>query len=321
MDADDVAQVVQSLRQALSADPARARHAIDDFGWSELLDEEPKVAVASLFALYGELLIPGSALDRVLVHESGLPVPEDIRVVLPIPAGDTPTSRWTASDSITVDGVVQAGDGPLLVPCLDDATGLSFAICEAVRPADGEALDPAAGWTRVNMTTTAERVVGGSLDESEAPVVWRRMESAGHRALAHELVAIGSAMKTMTVEHVRSREQFGQPLGAFQSVKHQLADVHLWHEVAALSADAAWEDMDQYAAALAKSAAIRFTRTARAVCQQLLGGMGFTWEHDFHRYLRRALTLEPLLGGARVLHTELGAALRIGAIGDSLVAL
>jgi alkylation response protein AidB-like acyl-CoA dehydrogenase len=151
--------------------------------------------------------------------------------------------------------------------------------------------------------------------------MWQHAVAAGRRAIAYELLGIGGAMAAMTVEHVCSRRQFGQPLGSFQAVKHQLADVHLWHQIAVLSADAAWEDTSPHTAALAKAAAVRFTRIARVVCQQLLGGMGFTWEHDFHRYVRRALTLEPLLGGASDLHTELGAALRAGSISDSLIAL
>jgi alkylation response protein AidB-like acyl-CoA dehydrogenase len=128
-------------------------------------------------------------------------------------------------------------------------------------------------------------------------------------------------MVRMTIEHVSSREQFNRPLGSFQAVKHQLADVHMWQQIAELSADAAWEAADGPSAALAKAAAIRFTRSARAVCQQLLGGMGFTWEHRFHRYLRRALTLEPLLGSAADIHAELGAALRSGAVDQSLIPL
>jgi alkylation response protein AidB-like acyl-CoA dehydrogenase len=99
-----------------------------------------------------------------------------------------------------------------------------------------------------------------------------------------------------------------------QAVKHALADVRLWQESAALAAAAAWEDRGPGSAALAKALACRASRTARQNCQQHLGGMGFTWEYAFHRYLRRALTLEPLLGGARVQQAELGRALRRGLV-------
>lgn len=322
MDPEDVAQINKSLQHALRADPEHARRAIEQFGWRELLGDEPKVAVSTLFTLYGELLIPGSVLDQVLVQASRIAIlPDDTRVVLP-PLGDhRPASRCTGGGTILIDGVVQVGEGALLVPCLDDAGAPAFVVCDPVETVPVDSLDPAAGWVRVTATVHAQRVPHCASQDGDPPAVWQRMVAAGRRALAHELVGIGAAMAAMTVAHVCSREQFGQALGSFQAVKHQFADVHLWHEVAALSADAAWEDAGPESAALAKAAAIRFTRSARAVCQQLLGGMGFTWEHDFHRYLRRALTLEPLLGGASDLHAELGAAVRAGCVSNSLVAL
>lgn len=322
MDAEDVAQIVESLRDALSGDLTHPHQAIDDFGWSDLLTDQPDIAVSTLFALWGELLPAGSALDAVMLSAFPGSLPDNTRVVLPPPGQHLPASRTTADDMVSIDGVVQTGDGPVLVPCLDAASHITFAVCEAPAVISADPLDLAAGWRLVTATTNSVSPddVPPSGD-TDTTAVWQLMVAAGRRALAHELLGVGAAMADMTVQHVYSREQFGQRLGSFQAVKHQLADVHLWHQIAALSAAAAWEDCGTHSAALAKAAAIRFTRTARAACQQLLGGMGFTWEHSFHRYLRRALTLEPLLGGAEDLHTELGAGLRAGAISDSLVAL
>jgi Acyl-CoA dehydrogenase, C-terminal domain len=78
----------------------------------------------------------------------------------------------------------------------------------------------------------------------------------------------------------------------------------VWQEVAEL--DAAWEDELPASAELAKVLAGRLVRTAAANCQQVLGGMGFTWEHEFHRYLRRGLLLEPPLGSAAQLRAVVG---------------
>lgn len=325
MDADDITQIGETLRQALSADPEHAARSIDEFGWRELLADEPKVAVSTLFTLRGEWLTPGSTLDAVLVQAGAIAaLPEAARVVLPRLGAHRPTSRCPDERTVVIDGVMQDGDGPMLVPCLDAAGRHGFVVCDAVDAIGGDPLDVTAGWAAVSATVPVQQPVQQFLDGGDArdaSEVWQRMVAAGRRALAHELVGIGAVMAAMTVEHARSREQFGRPVGAFQAVKHRLADVALWHEVAALSAEAAWEDTGPQSAALAKAAALRFTGTARAVCQQLLGGMGFTWEHDFHRYVRRALTLEPLLGGVGDLHAELGAAVRAGAVGDSLVAL
>lgn len=320
MDAADVAQVVDSLRQALTANPAGIAEVLSGFGWNDLLDDEPQVAVAALFPLCGELLTPGSALDRVLLATAGAAA-SSTGVVLPALGGHRPPGRYDGAGTVRYDGVAQANSGPALVPCVDPDGATIFAVIEAVAVIDGDPLDPTAGWGRVAGTALADSVLGTAELGSDPAQLWSEMVAAGRRALAYELVAVATAMETMTVDHVRGRRQFGQALGAFQAVKHQLADVHLWREVAQLSADAAWEDGGYESAALAKAAAVRFSKTARAVCQQLLGGMGFTWEHDFHRYLRRALTLEPLLGGQADLHNEIGGALRAGSISDSLIAL
>ncbi|CAA0129955.1 Acyl-CoA dehydrogenase FadE28 [Mycolicibacterium vanbaalenii] len=318
MDAADAAQITDALRDALSAQPGRARDVVAEFGWYELMAEEPEVAVSSLFTLAGELLLPRSQLDSVLLAAAGEEFGGiDARVVLPPPGTSRPAGSRVDAHTVELAGVVQAGTTPILVALRDDDGRHSLVMCDAPDDAPGDPLDTAAGWVRATATAS----VSTTVDVADATAAWAAMVAAGRRALSHELVGVGSAMMRMTVEHVGSREQFNQPLGSFQAVKHQLADVHLWHQIAELSAGAAWENADGPSAALAKAAAIRSSRSARAVCQQLLGGMGFTWEHDFHRYLRRALTLEPLLGGAAELHAELGAVLRSGDLSESLVAL
>jgi len=323
VDAEDVAQIAESLRQALSAQPQGTRGVLDEFGWRDLLAQEPKVAVSTLFTLAGELLTPGSMVDAVLLQAANdTSLADDARVVLPPPGTHVPLSRRVDGQTVAVEGVVQTGDSAIVVPCLDARGQYALAVCAPLRLLRRAPLDESAGWARVSALAPILSVVSDWTGrDGDGGAAWGDVVAAGRRALAHELVGIGSTMLSMTIEHVSERVQFDRPLGSFQAVKHQLADVHLWQEIAALSAEAAWEDCGAQSAALAKAAAIRFTRTARASCQQLLGGMGFTWEHDFHRYLRRALTLEPLLGGAFDLHGELGAAVRSGEVGQALIAL
>jgi hypothetical protein len=310
VDANDLAQISQSLRQAVgSADDADAvRGAVADFGWYELLDDEAGAAVPVLFALQGERLSPVSLLDAVLVDAAGLQLVRDTRVVLPRAGLSEPTSRL-AGREVVLDGVVQRGDGDLLVPCRQDGGKLVMVTCAepATSAGAGRTLDPESGWAAVQGSSSVVDVV---LDGEAAVAAWAQMSAAGCRALAHELVAVGGEMLRLALEHVTTREQFGQTLASFQAVKHKLADVRLWQEAAALSADAAWEDGGVESGALAKAAACRFSSSARQHCQQVLGGMGFTWEHAFHTYLRRALTLEPLLGSAAVQHRLLGEAMR-----------
>ncbi|MEU2586170.1 acyl-CoA dehydrogenase family protein [Streptomyces avermitilis] len=101
---------------------------------------------------------------------------------------------------------------------------------------------------------------------------------------------LGTAARTceLAVQHARTREQFGQPIGAFQAVKHLCAEMLVRVETAraAVYAAAVTADPLDIAAArlLADEAAVRGARD----CLQVHGGMGFTWESDVHLYLKRA---------------------------------
>ncbi|GAA10560.1 MULTISPECIES: acyl-CoA dehydrogenase family protein [Gordonia] len=317
MDDDDISQIREALLQTVDADPAAAREAVTEFGWDELLADQEDIAVATLLPIWGRSLAHGSLLTPVMLCAGGVDSPTTTRIVLPRISSSVVPGRYDG-ERVVVDGVLSAGDGPILVPAASDGD-IVFAVCETPELPTGDPLDPTAGWTRLTGTfTVTEQLSPSGHTPSQA---WPLMVAAGRRALTYELLGASRAMLDMTVEHVTSRQQFGQALGSFQAVKHQLADVHLWIEVAQLAADAAWEDRGEASAALAKAAGTRASATARKVCQQLLGGMGFTWEHDFHRYLRRALTLEPLLGGSVDLHRELGAALRVGSVSPALAPL
>ena len=103
--------------------------------------------------------------------------------------------------------------------------------------------------------------------------------------------------------HAATREQFGRPVGAFQAVKHLCAEMLCRAEQsAALAWDAARCHADAPAAHSLSAAAAAAVALDAAVdnakdCVQVLGGMGFTWEHDAHLYLRRAIATRQLLGG------------------------
>lgn len=107
-------------------------------------------------------------------------------------------------------------------------------------------------------------------------------------------------------DYARTRVQFGRPIGQFQGVKHKLATLlTVVEQMTAATWDAALaldgEDRDQAHLSAAAAAALALEGGVRAAKDaiQVLGGMGFTWEHDAHLHLRRAATLRQLLGGAR----------------------
>jgi hypothetical protein len=240
VDAEDLAQVSSSLRRAVQdGDAGDVRRAVEEFGWHELLEEEAEAAVATLFALTGELLLPDTFLDHVLAAASGLELPEGVRVVLPHIGILEPTSTLERSE-VSLDGVVQAGSGEVLLTTCLQHDKVVVATCTAPGPTDAAGtIDPAAGWVSIEGRVALGEVLA---EGAEAAEVWDQMSAAGRRALAHELVAVGGEMLRLTLEHVTTREQFGQTLASFQVVKHKLADVYLWQQVATLSAEAAWED-------------------------------------------------------------------------------
>ncbi|HVV10151.1 acyl-CoA dehydrogenase [Amycolatopsis sp.] len=100
-------------------------------------------------------------------------------------------------------------------------------------------------------------------------------------------------------EYAKVREQFGAPIGSFQAIKHICAEMLCRAEKAsALAWDAARAPGHPLAAAVAAAGALDAAVDNAKDCIQVLGGIGYTWEHDAHLYLRRAVSLRQLLGGS-----------------------
>jgi alkylation response protein AidB-like acyl-CoA dehydrogenase len=123
-------------------------------------------------------------------------------------------------------------------------------------------------------------------------------------ALAAEMVGGMQRTLEMTVEYAKTRKQFGKPIGIFQAVQHQCADMYLETESARSAAYyAAWalEENAADAATAVSIAKMYASDAARAVGNrgiQVHGGMGFTWENDLHLYYRRAKSSETMFGDA-----------------------
>lgn len=132
--------------------------------------------------------------------------------------------------------------------------------------------------------------------------------------------ACGTAGRTLDIaaEHAAVREQFGRPIGQFQAVKHLCAEMLVRCEQArALVWDAARAlgeppPVRSLVAALATGTALDAAFGCAKDCVQILGGTGFTWEHDAHLHLRRATVARQLLGGG---DTHRQRAARLGAEG------
>jgi alkylation response protein AidB-like acyl-CoA dehydrogenase len=124
-------------------------------------------------------------------------------------------------------------------------------------------------------------------------------------ALALEASGIAQRALELAVEHAKTREQFGRSIGVYQAVSHPLANTYVEAELArSLAYWAAWcvaEDDEQTAIAVAAAKSYAGD-AAVAACEraiQVLGGIGFTWEHPLHTYYKRALWIQAHGGYSR----------------------
>ena len=164
-------------------------------------------------------------------------------------------------------------------------------------------------------TSASTRMVGGAAELSDA-------FARGAAATAAVLNGISLRLLEMTLSHVATRNQFGRPVGSFQAVKHKLATVHVLLESARASAwyaayALAGKLPDRHrAASAAKAHAADVAALAGAEALQCHGGIGFTWEHDLHLWLKRGKALEPSYGSAAEHRAALAAHLFDGAGDD-----
>jgi alkylation response protein AidB-like acyl-CoA dehydrogenase len=200
-----------------------------------------------------------------------------------------------ATDELVVVALVGDGLGAFVVPVgdvdlapvrsLDMSRPLSRVTLDAVHVPAARALgQPGTGASTLGLTRALE----------EATV-----------AMALETVGTCDALFQMVLTYVKDREQFAVPIGSFQAVKHKMTDMFVslerarslcYFAVAAIDED---DPSRSQATSMAKAAS---DDCQRLVCQESLqsfGGIGFTWEHDGHLYMKRAKSSGALLGGSR----------------------
>jgi alkylation response protein AidB-like acyl-CoA dehydrogenase len=212
-------------------------------------------------------------------------------------AARRPGDRWLlrgetdlVPDAGWVDALVVQARGP-------DGIGLYLAERHDARP-QVQVLDTVDATRRLGRVSFDDDDARLLAPPVAAATIIARTRRRALTALALEAVGVASHALALGVEHAKSREQFGRPIGAYQAVSHKLADTYVETELArSLAYWAAWciaEDDGQ--AELAASAAKTYAAEAAvAACEraiQVHGGMGFTWDHPLHRYYKRALWIE-----------------------------
>ncbi|MGW0162300.1 acyl-CoA dehydrogenase [Mycobacterium sp. NPDC003323] len=214
----------------------------------------------------------------------------------------TATAEWPA--------VLGAPDADILVLAAAEDLLIVDAHADGVTVTALEPLDPTRTIGAVSMRGAeipADRVLRGAT--GRARTVFRILAAA-------EAVGVSWAALDMAVEYAKVREQFGRTIGTFQAVKHHAANMLVAAEQTTAATWAAARSGDLDEAALAATVA-----TAHAIRAQVFnahynihlhGGIGFTWEHDSHLYLRRARTLSALLADGNDPLAELVDAQRAG---------
>jgi hypothetical protein len=310
IDADTLAALQRTFSAALSDnDPTKMRHQLLEAGWLDALDADEPGCVAALFRIQGATCRDAAALDDVVARHLTRHWREtagDVAVAYPVPlgAGRTRQNRHLVLPAHRhADHLIWLHDldGDLEIVDLDDDL--------SARPVGG--VDAAFG-----LLELPERPKGrvGRPDQVEARSFWHRALAAGQVALSHQLTSGATAILERAVSYARARQQFNTPIGAFQAVKHRLAETAVAISSADAATAAAATSGNKIEAAVAKVLAGRAAAAAARNCLQVFGGVGFTLEHDFHRYFRRSMVLDRLLGDPETLECQLGRQLREGKI-------
>jgi hypothetical protein len=305
MDTETLAMLRSSLEHVLteaSDRPLGAR--LDDLGWDEVLADDAPGALRLLFETKGRTLAGGDALGAVLGRALGMP---DATVVLPASLHPDRPSATADGDAVHVVGaaLTTAAIGtPVLVP-----VGRRLALVEAGPGwswvAAEHGTDPSLGLVSVDGAASAVRWLDGTWDAAVA---------AGRWAVSAELVGIAQHVLSEAVRYAGERVQYGRPIGTFQALQHRLASAYSTVLGAGQVVAEAAADGSPWTALVAKALAGRAAEEACTQAQQVYGAIGFTWEHEHHRYLRRTYALDWLLGDWRTLEHEIGARLQDTAI-------
>jgi alkylation response protein AidB-like acyl-CoA dehydrogenase len=231
-----------------------------------------------------------AALAVPFATAPGVKFPLSVRVTAPRPGdGRTGVARLRGMVSGAADALPAS---VLLVP----ADGVPHGLYLVDMSAEGVAKAPVVSldMTRQLCDLSFDDVPGTLI--ASGPAASRAFEAAltaGAGVLASELVGLAQGCLDMTVAYVKERRQFGRPVGSFQALKHRLADV--WVSVSQARAASRYAaaclvsgapDTD-VAVAMAKAYCSDAAVQAAQECVQLHGGIGFTWEHPAHLYLKR----------------------------------
>lgn len=286
---------------------------------------------------FGRRLLPGPYLPTVLTSAVVASLPDEPSLGELLSAFvDGATGALVRSEGLTA---IRDGDGWIVDGCSAPVLGLPGADIVLVQAAvDAEQsvwfrLTPAPSATihvdeGVDLTRSVGRITFAQHRVEPADVVpspcGDLVDLLTNGVYAAEASGLTSWCLTTAVDYVKVREQFGRPVGSFQAVAHKAALLLVRAEVCCAGAwDAARamrESAEQQRLAAAQAAlTTRIATDAALECITLLGGIGFTWEHDAHLYWRRAISIAGAVGAEETWLTRLGEAALVSERDSSLV--
>ena len=196
------------------------------------------------------------------------------------------------ADQFLVTATTKTGLSQFLVPAA--TAGIS------VTPLDALDLGRRLSSVRFDAVAVDDSTVVGAVDGAAAQVE-RQLQLAFVLQCA-ETVGVVDHVLEITLEYAKERVAFGRPIGSFQALKHRFADHAMWLEAAKAVTDyaAVAVQLGAVDAAIATSIAMSHVGSSATEitrdCVQIHGGIGLTWEHDLHLYVRRAVSNEALWG-------------------------
>ncbi|MDH6243708.1 alkylation response protein AidB-like acyl-CoA dehydrogenase [Mycobacterium sp. OTB74] len=214
------------------------------------------------------------------------------------------TAGLAMSSDITFDGQSATGTAKFVLGALPDGllllpAGDTWLLVDAT--AAGVTVTPLVA-TDFSRPLASVELNGAPAKAIELP--YQKVVDLAVTVLAAEAAGLARWQLETAAEYAKVREQFGKPIGSFQAVKHMCSEMLLRSQQIAVAASdvaeaAGDDDAEQLsiAAAVAAAAGIDAAKLNGRECIQVLGGIGFTWEHDAHLYLRRAYSIAQILGG------------------------
>lgn len=245
-----------------------------------------------------EALVSGELIASWAVYEPRRPLS-------PLEPGVTATRT---DSGYRIDGVkdrVEAGSeaGVFLVVADLDGSPRQFLVPADRATVTGQrSVDMVKRYARVefNGTEVDESAVVG--DAASTPAIIERQRQVALVLQCAEIVGILDTVLAMTTQWMFDRHSFGRPLASYQALKHRLADMKMWFEAcrattaAAVAAVSARSDDAPMLVSVAKAYVAERAPVMLQDCVQLHGGIGVTWEHDLHVFLRRTVLYRALYG-------------------------